>query len=218
MGAEARYVPAAGRRVFARLYDPALALTVRERHFRSLLQERLSAFLPLDGTVVDVGCGTGTFAISLASARSDVEVIGIDGDVDVLSRAKSKPGADRVSWREGLAGELDLSDESADAIAMSLLLHHLDRSAKNAALAEALRILRPGGRLHIADWGRPHDIVMRGAFLILQTLDGFENTRDHAAGRLPLLVREAGLIGVISYAKLRTVWGSLELVEAIKSS
>lgn len=217
MGAKARYVPAAGHKAFARLYDPALALTVRERRFRLLLQDRLIASLPQDGVVADIGCGTGTFAIGLADARPDAEVVGIDGDADVLAAASSKPGAARLSWREGLAGELDLPDESADAAVMSLLLHHLDPSMKKLALTDAVRVLKAGGRLHIADWGRPHDPLMRGAFLLLQALDGFENTRDHAEGKLPLLVREAGLTGTTSYARLRTVWGSLELIEATKS-
>lgn len=216
MSADARYVPAAGRKAFSRLYDPALALTVRERHFRSLLQDRLAS-LPRGGTVADVGCGTGTFAVGLARARPDVEVIGIDGDPAVLRTAKSKPGANRVSWREGLAGELDLADGSADAVVMSLLIHHLNPDGKKLALADALRVLKPGGRLQVADWGQPHDPLMRGAFLMLQVLDGFENTRDHANGKLPLLISEAGMTGVTIYARLRTVWGSLELIEASKS-
>ena len=62
MSAAARYAPAAGRAAFTRLYDPALALTMRERHFRGLLLTRLTRELPLAGTVIDVGCGTGTFA------------------------------------------------------------------------------------------------------------------------------------------------------------
>jgi ubiquinone/menaquinone biosynthesis C-methylase UbiE len=217
MSAEARYVPAAGHKAFTSLYDPALALMVRERHFRSLLQARLVASLPQGGTVVDVGCGTGTFAIGLAARRPDAEVVAFDGDADVLTIAESKPGAERVTWREGLAGELDLADATADAVAMSLLLHHLDPSSKRSALTDARRLLGPGGRLHIADWGRPHDPVMRGAFFMLQVLDGFANTRDHAEGRLPSLVREAGFDGITSYAKLRTMWGSLELTEAVKS-
>jgi ubiquinone/menaquinone biosynthesis C-methylase UbiE len=97
---------------------------------------------------------------------------------------------------------------------MSLLLHHLDPGAKRAALDDARRVLKPGGRLHIADWGSPHDPLMRSSFLLLQLLDGFENTRDHVAGRVPGLVREAGFEDVTTYARLRTAWGSLDLLAA----
>jgi ubiquinone/menaquinone biosynthesis C-methylase UbiE len=211
---EQRYVHAAGRTWLTRVYDPVVALTVRERRFRGLLAERVNAALPHDGTVVDIGCGTGTFAIALAAQRPDASAVGVDGDPEILAIARSKPGAERVDWREGLAGELDLADDSADAVVMSLLLHHLEPGAKRAALADARRVLRASGTLHVADWGRPHDPLMRAAFGVLQAIDGFPNTRDHAAGRLPAFVADAGFANVTTYARLRTVWGSLELLSA----
>jgi ubiquinone/menaquinone biosynthesis C-methylase UbiE len=209
-----RYVPAAGRAAFTRLYDPVVGLTMRERRFRGLLQDQVLSGLPQGGTAVDVGCGTGTFAIALAAARPDAEVVGVDGDPEILAAARAKRGAERVSWRQGLAGELDIPQASADAVVMSLLLHHLDAPAKRAALADARRILRPEGMLHVADWGRPHGALMRGAFLFLQMIDGFSNTRDHAAGRLPAIIREAGFEAPATRARLRTAWGSLELLSA----
>ena len=72
---EPRYVPAAGRRAFTRLYDPVLAHTMRERSFRSRLLRQLLADLPQPGgAVVDIGCGTGTFAISTAAAAPAAKV------------------------------------------------------------------------------------------------------------------------------------------------
>ena len=216
MSGEPRYIPAAGRAAFTRLYDPALALTVRERRFRSLLEDQVLSELPSRSTVIDVGCGTGTFAISLARRRPDLRVVGIDGDETILERARAKDGADRVEWMQALAGELPIEDSSADAVTMSLLLHHLTPADKGSALEDAHRILKAGGKLHIADWGLPHGPGMRAAFFLLQALDGFENTRDHAAGKVPTFVRRAGFGAVTTTARLRTVWGSLELTEAIK--
>jgi hypothetical protein len=57
---------------------------------------------------------------------------------------------------------------------------------------------------------------MRGAFRLLQALDGFENTRDHAAGRPPALLAGAGLRDVSTRARLRTARGSLELLRATR--
>lgn len=76
------------------------------------------------------------------------------------------------------------------------------------------RVLAPSGRLIVADWGRRHDPMMRSAFALLQLLDGFENTRDHAAGRLPSLIENAGFADIITRARWRTAFGSLEVLVA----
>ena len=211
-----RYVPAAGRRAFTGAYDAVLATTMRERRWRPALVDHTLRDLPAGAAVVDVGAGTGTLAIALATTRPDVTVMAIDGDPDAQALARRKPGADRVDWRAGLAQSLPLPDASADRVVMSLLLHHLAPDAKRTALREAHRILRPGGQLHIADWGSPGDPLMRAAFLALQLIDGFAGTRDHAAGRLPSLIAQSGLIDVTIHTRRRTAWGHLELLSATR--
>jgi SAM-dependent methyltransferase len=211
---ERRYVPAAGRAGLTGIYDLAVALTMRERRWRPRLRDRIAARLPPGGRVVDVGAGTGTIAIALAALRPDADVIAVDGDPEALRLAQRKPGAERVTWRQGLAGKLELEDANADAVVMSLLLHHLDPATKRRALADARRVLGPDGWLHVADWGRPQDPAMRAAFAVLQLSDGREGTRDHSAGRLPGFLTEAGIPDVERYGQLRTSWGSLELLEA----
>jgi ubiquinone/menaquinone biosynthesis C-methylase UbiE len=211
-----RYVPAAGRRAFTRLYDPVIALTMRERAFRGRLLERVRTSLPFEGgRVVDVGCGTGTFAIA-AAAGCRADVAGVDGDPEILAIARAKPGAGAVTWFEGRAESLPLPDGRADAVVMSLVLHHLVPSAKRSALSEAARVLRPGGHLHVADWGRPSDPLMAAAFTVVRLADGLAPTRDHAAGRLPELVAAAGLEEVAVGDRLRTGFGSLELLSAVR--
>lgn len=209
-----RYVPAAGFAALTKFYDPILKLTSREDAFRSRLLAAVTAALPEGGTALDVGCGTGTFAIRLAGARPDARVEGVDGDPAALGIARGKAGAARVTWHEGLADALPLADASADAITMSLVLHHLTRDGKAAALTEARRVLKPGGRLHIADWGKPHDPVMRAAFFGLQLVDGFATTRDHASGALPEIVAAAGFTTAPPLARLRTAFGSLYLTSS----
>lgn len=212
--AEPRYIPAARWRVFSRLYDPVLALTMREGAFRGAMHRRVDAALPQGGTAIDVGAGTGTFAIALASRRPDAQVIGIDGDPEILSLAEAKSGAEAVEWREGLAERLPFDDESVDVVTTSLVLHHLLPDQKRQAMAEARRVLKPGGSFQIADWGPPRDPVMSALFLVSQAIDGFDRTADHRAGRLPEFLREAGFEEVERYERLRTWAGSLDLLAA----
>lgn len=214
MPSETDYVPAAGWKRLTRLYDPIVAATMRERLFRAQLASSVAADLPNGGTVVDVGCGTGTFAIAFADRHPETQLIGIDGDASILELARRKAGAAAIDWREGLAGDLPLADDSADAVTMSLMLHHLLPAAKHSALTEAHRVLRPDGRLHIADFARPHDPLMRATFAMIQVADGFAQTRDHAAGRLPAIVTDAGFETVTSRTRLRTAFGSLEILTA----
>jgi ubiquinone/menaquinone biosynthesis C-methylase UbiE len=209
-----RYVPAAGRPAFTRLYDPIVALTMREATFRGRLGAQVLAGLVPGTAVVDVGCGTGTLAIMLAAGGA--AVIGVDGDPEVLALAHAKPGAEAVQWRKGLATALPLPGASADRVVMSLLLHHLDPAGKRTALAEAVRVLRPGGRLHVADWGRPGDPLMRAAARALTRVDGAEGLREHLEGAVPLLLADAGFVAVAVHDRLRTGWGSLELLSALR--
>jgi hypothetical protein len=77
-----------------------------------------------------------------------------------------------------------------------------------------LRALKPGGELHIADWGRPHDPIMRFAFLGVQLLDGFATTADNVRGKLPEYMARAGFVGVAETQRLRTPFGTIALYRA----
>jgi ubiquinone/menaquinone biosynthesis C-methylase UbiE len=217
MATEKRYVSAAGLPGLTRFYDSIVAATMREQLFRGKLTRQVLAELPGEARIADVGAGTGTFAIALADAAPAATVVAVDGDPEALAIATAKPGAAAVEWERGLAAELPLPDQSCDRVTMSLLLHHLDADGKHAALAEARRVLRDGGSLHIADWGKPQDPLMRGALFTLAIFDGFDGIRDHAAGRLPAFVEGAGFGPVERHDRLRTAWGSLELLSSVRA-
>lgn len=206
------YVPASGRFLPTALYDRSIALTMRERAWRAQLVR--DVLLGDPGDVLEVGCGTGTLSIALARASSRSRVTGIDGDPDILDLARAKESSHRVELVEGMADNLPFPDASFDRVVTSLLLHHLEPAVKGAALAEARRVLRPGGRLHVADWGEAQDPLMRTLFAGLQVLDGFSNTADHPAGRIPGMIERAGFREVRRHARLRTVWGSFEMSSA----
>lgn len=212
--AERRYVPAAGRPGLTRFYDAAMAVTMREKQWRPWLVTRCSDLLGPGGTLVDIGAGTGTFALALAAQRSDAKVVAVDGDEEVLALAQAKAGAAIVEWRYGRVGSLDFVPSGADVVTISLLLHHLDREQKLIALREARAALRVGGSLVLVDWGRPERLVTKAGFALLRALDGRENTADHAAGRLPALIAEAGFDAIGLERQLSTMWGELQIYQA----
>jgi ubiquinone/menaquinone biosynthesis C-methylase UbiE len=210
-----RYVPAAGRALFTPLYDAVNAVTMRQGRWRPRLVERA-----LDGAapvrILDLGCGTGAMALALARAAPSATVIGVDGDPDVLERSRAKAHAEGIELElhEALADRLPIPDANVQCVVSTLMFHHLTLSTKRDALAEARRVLEPGGRLLICDVGRAGDPVMRAAFFAVQLLDGFANTRPHARGELPGIVSRAGFSAVTVFGRYRTGAGTLELIEA----
>lgn len=207
-----RYVPAAGHRVLMRFYDPVMAATMRERTFRRALVDAAVAARP--ATIVDIGCGTGSQTVGLADAAPHASITGVDGDPEALARARARGDGRPITWTRAFAQELPLQDSTVDCVTASLLLHHLSPSARLRALREMRRVLCPGGRLHIADWGRPQDPAMHVAFLAVRALDGRRNTADHAAGRIPQIIQSAGFSDVRVTRRMRTVLGTLELIDA----
>ena len=130
------------------------------------------------------------------------------------ARRRQTRRASSLSWTGGLATELPYADGSFEVVFSSLLFHHLNRAAKHAAAWEVARVLVRGGRFLVADWGRASDPLMRGLFLTIQLVDGFETTRDNIHGRLPQILRAGGLAEVRERDRYRTVYGSLALIEA----
>jgi ArsR family transcriptional regulator len=113
----------------------------------------LIGLMPATWTVADLGCGTG---LMLASLAPHVErVIGVDASEEMLAAARARlEGVANVDLRRGSAESLPIETSSVDAATMMLVLHHLP--SPGAAIAEAARILRPGGRLLVVDM-TPHD-------------------------------------------------------------
>ncbi|HUF49042.1 MAG TPA: class I SAM-dependent methyltransferase, partial [Vicinamibacterales bacterium] len=103
---------------------------------------------PLD--VVDLGCGEGYLTIE--AARWARRVTAVDQSAEVLARARalaSRRKVRNITWKRGRLERVPLADASADVALLSQALHHADDPAR--ALAEARRVLRPGGRLLVLD-------------------------------------------------------------------
>ncbi|MBS1895409.1 MAG: methyltransferase domain-containing protein [Actinobacteria bacterium] len=202
-------------RVLTRFYDPLIRATVREAEFKRRLLDR-AALAPGD-RVLDLGCGTGTLAIAVKDAQPGATVHGLDGDPEILeiARRKSAEAGLEASFDEGLSTELPYEIGSFDVVLSTLFFHHLTLPQKERTAAEVRRVLAPGGRLLVADWGPPQDRLMAVASLGIRMLDGFEPTRENFAGALPSIFAEAGLEpDQAPLERLRTVFGSLALYRA----
>jgi ubiquinone/menaquinone biosynthesis C-methylase UbiE len=92
--------------------------------------------------VADIGCGTGRHALRLAGAGADVTAV--DFSREMLSRARSKPGAERVQFiQHDITKRLPLESASFDRVFCCLVLDHI--SDVNSFLSELGRLRRPGG-------------------------------------------------------------------------
>ena len=137
-------------------------------------------------TVLDVGCGTGTLAIEVQQRVGAVaRVIGIDPGVRQIARARSKAARRTlpIDFRIGVIEHLDFPDQTFDAVLSTLMMHHLPDDLKRQGLFEIARVLKPGGRLVIADFKRPEERQDQPARL---------GAGESGIQDLPALVKDAG--------------------------
>jgi ubiquinone/menaquinone biosynthesis C-methylase UbiE len=113
----------------------------------------LAAFAEAEWTVGDLGCGTGT--VSAALAPFVARVVAVDDSAAMLQAAKKRlQGFDNIDLRRGELESLPIDDSRLDAATLMLVLHHVPEPER--ALAEASRVLKPGGRVVLVDM-LPHD-------------------------------------------------------------
>lgn len=147
---------------WAPYYDLAVFITTLGQA-RRLRKATVDAALIQPGDhVLDVGCGTGEVTLLVKTRTVDAKVYGIDPAPEMISVARQKATRKKldIDFRVGVIEALPFPDASIDVVTSSLMMHHLPTDLKARGLAEIYRVLKPGGRLLIADFLRP-----TGAFL-----------------------------------------------------
>lgn len=135
-------------------WDEARALNLDAEAIEAAL---LDALPPAFGRLLDIGTGTGRL-LEVLAPRAD-GVVGVDASRAMLALARGRlarmrlDGATDAAVRQGDMYRLPFPDGLFDAAVMHMLLHHADDPA--AAVAEAARVLAPGGRLVVIDLA-PH--------------------------------------------------------------
>lgn len=185
-----KYIPALSYRFLTPFYDFIQKYIVRDIRYKSLLIQQ--AAIQPGQQVLDLGCGTGTLAIMAKQAQPGAEVTGLDADPDMLKVATYKSAQLKipVKFDVGFTNKLPYPDESFDRVLSSIMIHHLKTPDKWQTAREMYRVLKPGGQLHIIDFGKP--VTWYGK-LLGPLLYKFEEANDNIEGKLPEIFAAPGL-------------------------
>ena len=184
-GGERSFLPGMRQRWLLSLYDPLNRLLDVGRIRRRLLDQ---ADLRPGQRVLEIGCGTGDLLLAAKRAQPAAVLVGLDPDLPALARAhrKARRRGLAVQLDRGYADELPYADDSVDVVLSSFMLHHVPAGEREPAMREVLRVLRPGGALHLVDVGGSGHSGHRHRF-----------TREHAVDDVPDLLRRAGFAEVV---------------------
>ena len=165
-------------------YD-AHARSLRGMHERTA--RRVAELVPPGGRHVDVGSGPGTLLARVAALRPDVTVTGVDVSQRMVELATARlaavAGAERARVLVGDAAALPLPDACADVVTAVVTMHHWQDL--DAGVAEAMRVLAPGGTVLVVELRGPARHVARA----LRAADALVVRGNAWVYGLPLLVR-----------------------------
>ena len=153
--------------------------------------------------VVDLGCSVGVSTLALThwlNRRADrnglprPEVIGLDLSPDMLAVAKVRDADGLVAeWRHAAAEDTALQAGSLDLISLQFVCHELPQQATHAVLAEAARLLRPGGALVMVDQDPASSVLQKLPAAVATLLKSTEPyIEDYFRLDMPLALEHAG--------------------------
>ncbi len=147
--------------------------------------------------VLDVGCGTGSLTLTAAKvAGASGAACGVDASQEMIAAARKKALASGIqaAFEMGLIERLPYPEASFDVVINRLVIHHLPGDLKLKGFTEILRVLKPGGRLFIADFKPPANPLL--AHLVL-ALVGHGMMQSDVSG-IPAMLQAVGFSNVVS--------------------
>ncbi len=147
--------------------------------------------------VLDVGCGTGSLTLTAAKAAgASGAACGVDASQEMIAAARKKALASGIqaAFEMGLIERLPYPEASFDVVINRLVIHHLPGDLKLKGFTEILRVLKPGGRLFIADFKPPANPLL--AHLVL-ALVGHGMMQSDISG-MPAMLQAVGFSNVVS--------------------
>lgn len=182
------YVPGMGHDRLLPFYDPLCGLLGMASVHRPLV---VQADMQPGHRILEIGCGTGNVALLAKRLHPDTQVVGLDPDPKAVARAGRKAEREGLSIRLdlGLSEQLPYPDGSFDRVLSAFMFHHLGPGEKEATLREVRRVLKPGGSLHLLDFGGAK--VPSDGF-VARLSHRNHMLRDNFGERIPTLMRDAG--------------------------
>ena len=168
---------------------------------------------------MDFGCGTGTLSLMVKKQFPLVAITGLDVDDDVLSIAEAKAEQGHLDiYLTKYDGEhIPFRDhQQFDMIISSLAFHHIPTATKGPLLKQLYDITKPGGKIVIADFGKPRTIYTKIAFGFFRRLDGKENTQTNRDGLLPEFVKVSRFSEVHITSSFNTAFGTIDIIKGRK--
>jgi ubiquinone/menaquinone biosynthesis C-methylase UbiE len=145
------YLPAAGGDWLLPFYDIFTRLLGLTKVHNRLIRQ---AAVGPGQSVLEIGCGTGNLTLLAKRRNPEALFVGIDPDPKALDRARRKAARSGSSLKfdRGFSQELPYEDMSFDRVLSAFMFHHVQPEAKLPTIQEALRVLKPGGSLHLVDF------------------------------------------------------------------
>lgn len=172
--------------LFSHLYDVFVNLHAHRDagDTRNFLVEMARLEKKPNAVILDICCGTGAVIAAFATRYPESFTVGYDFSRGMLLKVREKHGIRKIILIEGDAASLPFVDARFDVITCSHALYELKSAARQAALKEMKRVIRPDGLVLIMEHEMPHHSLVKVLFNLRMLTMGSADAREFVKGGL----------------------------------